>query len=244
MGKVGDKIMCKRPSIAAFGLTAMLALGAAGCSGAGDDGTLPTLEPLDDASNVEEATTTTTESTTSTTAATTTSSVVEDTIRPELDPANWETDLDEIFGRYLLYLEAIDTAYGPPSVDANYAPLADLAGSEAMADITADIETYQSAGHVLVVADDSMESNDLRLPRPTSLDKIEGNEVVIQDCWIADRTKETVGGEVVETWSFPTVFNVTMKVIDGEWRVFASVVAADESDGWDECNDKFANLGN
>ncbi|MEM7325132.1 MAG: hypothetical protein AAF531_18730 [Actinomycetota bacterium] len=214
-----------------------------GCSSSGDD---DVLAPLDTTADVEETSTSTTEPTTTTSETTTTTeptTTTEDTVRPELDPDNWTSDLDEIFGRYLLYWQALDEAYARPEADPDNKDLADLVGAEALVDVRADIDQgYLQGGLVLVIADDSLEEHVLRLPRPTSLTKTEGNEVIIQDCWIADRTKETLDGEIIETWSFPTVFNVTMQVIDSEWRVFASVTAEDGSDGWDECNAYFANL--
>lgn len=214
------------------------ALFLAACSSSGDnDG----LAPLESSATSTETSTTTTVTTTTTTEATTTTAEPTTTIQPELDPANWDSDLDEIFGRYLLYWQALDAAYA--EADPESSALADLIGSAALVDVQADIEqNYLSTGHVLVISDDSAEEHVLRLPRPMALDKTEGNEVIIQDCWVADRTKQTSDGGVVETWSFPTVFNATMKVIDGHWRVFASVTAADGSDGWDECNEYFANL--
>lgn len=216
-----------------------VALLLAGCSSSGDE---DVLAPLESSATSAESSTTTTEATT-TTEPTTTTTEPTTTVQPELDPANWNSDLDEIFGRYLLFWQAYDAAYAPPEANPDYPPLAELAGEEALADFRSDIEqNYASAGHVLVIAEDSIEEHVLRLPRPVDLDKTEGNEVIIQDCWVADRTKETLDGEVLETWSFPTVFNATMRVIDGEWRVFANVTAADGSDGWEECNSYFADL--
>ncbi|MEM9655443.1 MAG: hypothetical protein AAGA65_25355 [Actinomycetota bacterium] len=214
-----------------------------GCSSSGDD---DVLAPLDTTANVEETSTSTTESTTTTSETTTTTeptTTTEDTVRPELDPDNWTSDLDEIFGRYLLYWQALQEAFAPPAANPDYEPLVGLVGTEMLADVRGNIATYRDADEVLVIPEGSLDEHVLRLPRPVSLSKTEGAEVVIQDCWVADQRVETPTGELVDELDFPTVFNATMRVIDGEWRVFANGVAEDGSDGWDECNRYFANLG-
>ncbi len=219
-------------------LVVVLAVLASACSSGGD---VQALEPIE--SSTTEATTTSTEAETTTTEVTTaTSEVAAEVARPELDPANWQTESDEIFGRYLLYWQAIDEAYGPPKADPDLPALDELARPEALAEIRENIQAFQDFGELIVVPEDSVEDHILWIPDVVPLDKTEGNEVVIQDCWLQDNVRQTEAGEVLEETFKNQLLNVTMQVIDGEWRLFASVTASDESTGWDECNQLFEDL--
>jgi len=110
---------------------ACLALVAA-CSDSGEDDAAPAV----DSSATTITTTSTVETTTSSTttippASTTDTSLIDsafaDAERPELEiPTEWDSDLDEIYGRYLLYWEALYGAIGPPFAEPEYPPLLDL----------------------------------------------------------------------------------------------------------------------
>lgn len=219
-------------------LVVLFALFAAACSG---DGDVQALEPSESSAN--EATTTTTEAEITTTAATSTSTEASaDVARPELDPANWQTESDEVFGRYWLAWEALNEAYAPPFADADVPQVAELVGAEWLVDFEENVEEFRQYGEVVMIPEGSVEEHVLWIPNPVPLDKIEGNEVVIQDCWIRDHVVESEEGDVLDTVFENRLMNVTMKVIDGEWRLFASVTASDESTGWDECDEYFAGL--
>jgi hypothetical protein len=82
-----------------------------------------------------------------------------------------------------------------------------------------------------------LDDHGLRLPNPAPLEKIEGQRVVIQDCWIQDEVAETLDGGRSEQRRGTKLLNVDMIVADGEWRVLAVVEADERSDGYQECQD-------
>ena len=205
---------------------------AGGCS-SGDDDQL--VLPTTDSTTTSSQPPRTTEASTTTT--TETPPETSDT-KPDLEiPTEWESDLDEIFGRYLLYWDVYKVAIGPPRADPQYPLLAEMLTEEAFVDIAATIQEYRDFDVVSVVPEGSINEHILRLPNPSLLAKAEGAEVVIQDCWVQDTEQRSIDGELVEAAFQSVLFNVTMRVVDGEWRVAASTRASEESSGYQECTD-------
>jgi hypothetical protein len=215
-----------------------LAVVAAACSGSSsaDEGLPPvTLDP----------TTTSASSTTTTVATTTSSSTTTSTPAPtvpggKLDleiPTECDSDLDEIYGRYLLYWDAFLIAMGPPQADPNYPPLAELAGADLHSELILQIERRRDADEVLVDSENSATDHGLRLPNPAVLTKTEGNEVTIQDCFLDAIVGQTVDGQVLDDSVVSDLLNIKMKVIGGEWRVLGIREALPESSGYEECKD-------
>ncbi len=155
------------------------------------------------------------------------------------DPANWQTESDELFGRYLMYTAALEEAYGLPAADPDRVDFDALAGSEAAEDVRADIGSFRDTGRVLVVEPDSADEHVVWMPSEVPVDKSEGNEVEIQDCWILDQSVQTLEGEVMNSFFTPALYDVTMKVVDGEWKVWAWASATADSAGWDWCFEVF-----
>lgn len=201
-----------------------------GCSSSDDGLSLPTTESSITTSTQSPRTT---ESVTTTETSTTTPDT-----KPELEiPTEWESDLDEIFGRYLLYWEAEAIAIGPPAADPSYPPLRELLTEGFLADIGQQMQEYQDANVVSVIPEGSINEHIVRLPSPSVLDKSEGREVVIQDCWVQDTEQQRLDGEITQTVLQSVLFNVTMRVVDDEWRVAASIRASEQSSGYQECTD-------
>lgn len=211
----------------------------AACSGSSgaDDGLAPAVS-LDSSTTTAPSTTTTTVATT-TSSSSTTSSTPTPTVpggKPDLEiPTEWESDLDEIYGRYLLYWDALGIAMGPPAPDPDYPPLAELAEAALYEELQGQIEERRDSGRVVLEGPDT--DHGLRLPNPAVLTKTEGNEVIIQDCFIDGRIVQTLDGEILDDSVVPKLTNVNLKVIDGEWRVPAVVEALPESSGYQECKD-------
>ncbi len=62
--------------------------------------------------------------------------------------------------------------------------------------------------------------------------------MIIQDCWVNDsEIRSGEDGTLDIAYRESVLRNVTMKVIDGEWRVWASVDASETSSGYDQCTD-------
>lgn len=214
------------------------ALLAGACSDGSSD--VQPLPPEPDESTSSSSSTTTglpaVASTTSTTALEPSSSTLPNG-KPILEiPTEWDSELDEIFGRYLLYWDALAIAFGPPEADFDYPPLEELAEPEALDDLEQQLRESRDSGQVLVETDTATDHIP-RLPNPSVLSKTEGNEVVIQDCFIDGRVLKTVGGEVIDDQVVAKLMNVKMEVLGGEWRVGAVREASPESDGYEECRD-------
>lgn len=161
---------------------------------------------------------------------------------PQLDPAGWENEVDEIVGRYLLMWSGLNEAYGPPTADP-IVPLAEEIGSEEFyAGVQQELAGYQDLGQVFLIADDSLEDHILLLPDWMPDEKSEGAVVTMQDCWIQDNTLQTEDGQVVETFFQAELLDVEMEVMFGEWRVVSNDSAAADSSGWAECNSHFEKL--
>ncbi len=154
------------------------ALLAAGCGGDGSDDpeSFPPIDADVDASTSQPSVSavdsdagdgvTPSSSTSTTVAGATTADGT--TEKPDLDiPTEWDSDLDEIFGRYQLYWEAFYIAAGPPVPDIDYAPLLELTAPEAIDDLGEDFEVYEDDEVVLVLPEDSISQHVLRLPNPT-----------------------------------------------------------------------------
>ncbi len=218
-------------------LTAVSIAGAA-CSSNDDPESFPPIETsttADETTTTTERTTTTVETTTTTAPSTTTLP----TEKPDLEiPTEWDSELDEIFGRYLLYWDAFVIAMGPPEADPNYEPLIGLMEAEALADLREQIDETRLAGEIIVDPEDSKTAHGDRLPNPSTLTQSEGNEAVIQDCYVDALVVQALDGTVLNDAVAADLLNVKMKVIDGEWRVFAVRDAAPESSGYEECRDQ------
>ena len=219
-------------------ITATLLAGA--CTSSDDDGTFAPLTPAE-TSEAQETTTTTQTTTTETTVNETAFADME---RPELEiQTEWESDLDEIFGRYLMYWEALYNALGPPRADPNYQPLLELLGTDvAVEDVQAQVQGFQDRNEVVIRTENSLDDHGLRLPNPSVLEKTEGNLVVIQDCWIRDDVTRFLDGKPSDEAFSTVLWNVTMVVDDGEWKYLGAAEADERSDGYQECQDLFDTL--
>lgn len=219
---------------------AIIGLLAAACSSGSDVEDLPPLaEAADDQATSSSTSSSSSSSTTS--SSSTSSSTTEPTTpsgKPDLEiPTEWDSELDEIFGRYLLYWQAIDIALAPPEADPDYPPLKDLAVPAAYDDLHQQIADIKAAGHVYVEPPESTTAHVVRLPNPTFTGKVEGNEVVIQDCYTSAQVRQTIEGEVIDDEVGRRLLNINMLVVDGEWTVLAVVRAGADSAGYDECID-------
>jgi hypothetical protein len=204
------------------------------CSGsAGEEGLAPV--------SLDSTTTTSSPPTTASTSTTTATEPPTSTTpsgKPLLEiPTSWESDLDEIFGRYLLYWDAVLIASGPPEADPNYPPLVELADPALYEEVAAQIQASKEAGEIIYDPENSQTDHGLRLPNPAVLTKTEGNEVVLQDCFINGWVLQTTDGQVLDDSVVAKLKNVKMKVIDGDWRVFGVRDAAPGSSGYQECTD-------
>ncbi|MGH1491521.1 MAG: hypothetical protein ACRBK7_19330 [Acidimicrobiales bacterium] len=219
---------------------------AGACTSASDGATLQSgTEP--ETTTTAKPTTVPTTAPTTTSTSTTETTVVEtafaDMERPELEvQTEWETDLDEIFGRYLMYWEALYNAGGPPEADPDYQPLLDLLDPGVVSSVLSQVQGLAEADSVIFRPEGSLDDHGLRLPNPSVLEKTEGNRVVIQDCWIRDDVIEHLDGSDRTEYFMTVLWNVDMIVVDGEWKYFAAVEADDRSDGYQECQDLFDTL--
>jgi hypothetical protein len=223
-------------SNAALVVGVVLAVAVAACSSGSSD-----VEALPPASDEQVSTSSST--TTSSTVATTTTAMPESTPstladgKPILEiPTEWDSDLDEIFGRYLLYWEALAIAAGPPEASPEYAALAELVDPADLAELKEQLEANLEAGHVYMEGDTGTEHVP-RLPNPSVLSKTEGNEITIQDCFVDARALVNVDGDVLDDEVVVSLLNVKMIVVDGEWRVSGIRDASPESDGYRECRE-------
>jgi hypothetical protein len=190
----------------------------------------------------EPADTTTSSTTTTTSTTTTVPSTTEppDVTRPSIEvPTSWNNNRDEIFGRYLLYFEAFDAALGPPFADpddpATRSILEDVLKPDAFADALATIESFQERDLVVVRDEDTIDEHVLRIPKVQPLGKEEGRKVLIQDCWIRDYETYTPEGSFIESFDDLLLFNATMEVVDGEWKVRSNIKQEPGDVGYDWC---------
>jgi hypothetical protein len=87
---------------------------------------------------------------------------------------------------------------------------------------------------MLELPENSRTEHLLRVPNASVLGGDEGDEVILQDCWIDDFRQRTVDGEVVAEAAEAKLMNVVMKIIDGEWRVHGVSRATPETDGFQQ----------
>jgi len=157
-------------------------------------------------------------------------------VRPVVDiPAGWPSEIEAVYGRYWLYWEAFAAAHGPPAADPTFAPLEELSTPANWASLQDQLRDFRREGLVLERPEPSMTEHLLRLPNAAVLQGDEGEEVVLQDCWIDDFVQRTVDGAVVAEAREATLMNVMMKVVGGEWRVDGVTRASPESDGVEQC---------
>ncbi|MGB5756444.1 MAG: hypothetical protein WBM50_05975 [Acidimicrobiales bacterium] len=157
-------------------------------------------------------------------------------VRPEVRiPDGWDSDVEEVYGRYWLYWEAFAAAHAPPNADPSFEPLRELSTPDNWRSLQADIRSFAEDGLVLVLPENSITEHLIRIPNASVLAKDEGADVVLQDCWIDDFVQQTVDGRVVAETKEARLMNVTMKVTDGEWRVDGVARATPESDGYEQC---------
>ena len=157
-------------------------------------------------------------------------------VRPTVEiPAAWPSEIEAVYGRYWLYWEAFAAAHAPPGADPTFAPLEELSTPTNWASLQEQLRAFARDGLVLQLPERSITEHLLRLPNGAVLDGGEGEEVVLQDCWIDDFVQRTVDGEVVSEANQATLMNVVMRVVGGEWRVDGVTRASPESDGVDQC---------
>lgn len=157
-------------------------------------------------------------------------------VRPTIEiPATWDSEIEALFGRYWLYWDAFAAAYGLPSADPSFAPLQELSTPKNWASLQTSLRDFAEEGVVLVLPERSATEHLIRIPNATVLDSQEGAEAVIQDCWIDDFVQQTVSGDVIAETKEAKLMNVTMKVLDGSWRVDGVTRAAPDADGYDQC---------
>ncbi|MEM9655386.1 MAG: hypothetical protein AAGA65_25060 [Actinomycetota bacterium] len=159
-------------------------------------------------------------------------------VRPEVEiPTAWDSQIEALFGRYWLYWEAFAAAYGPPNADPEFGPLRDLSTPDNWDSLQQQLQGFVEDGLVLVLPDRSVTEHLIRLPDTAVLDSAEGAEVVLQDCWIDDFIQQTVAGEVIAETGEAKLMNVTMMMLDGDWRVAGVTRAAPDADGYDQCQE-------
>lgn len=162
--------------------------------------------------------------------------VAEEPIRPAVEiPEEWPSEIEAVYGRYWLYWEAFAAAHGPPGADPTYGPLAELSTPANWDSLEEQLRSFAEDGLVLELPVGSISEHLLRLPDAAILTGAEGEEVVLQDCWIDDFVQRTVEGAVVDEAHEAKLMNVVMRVVDGEWRVDGVTRASSESDGVEQC---------
>jgi len=157
-------------------------------------------------------------------------------VRPVIEiPTEWPSEIEELYGRYWLYWQAFAAAHGPPGADSTYGPLRELSSPVNWTSLEDQLRSFAADGLVLELPEDSITEHLLRIPNASVLAGDEGDEVILQDCWIDDFVRRTVDGDVVAEAHEAKLMNVVMKVIDGEWRVHGVSRATPESDGYQQC---------
>lgn len=160
----------------------------------------------------------------------------EEPVRPEVDiPAEWPSEIEAVYGRYWLYWDAFAAAHAPPGADPTFAPLRELSTEANWASLQDQLEAFASDGLVLELPEPSITEHLLRLPDAALLEGTEGEEIVLQDCWVDDFVQRTVDGIVVSEAREAKLMNVVMKVVGGEWRVDGVTRASPDSDGVEQC---------
>ncbi|MGI9596070.1 MAG: hypothetical protein ACR2QK_07920 [Acidimicrobiales bacterium] len=156
--------------------------------------------------------------------------------RPEVViPTNWDSAIEEVYGRYWLYWEAFAAAHALPNADPSFEPLRSLSTDENWESLNEQLSAFADDGLVLVLPENSITEHLVRLPNSSVLTGDEGDEVVLQDCWVDDFVQQTVDGHVLVEAKEAKLMNVVMKVVKGQWRVDGVARATAESDGFEQC---------
>jgi hypothetical protein len=157
-------------------------------------------------------------------------------VRPVVEiPDSWDSSADELFGRYWLYWDAFAAAHAPPHADPSFEPLRSLSTETNWESLQAQLRGFAEDGLVLALPPDSVTEHLVRLPNAAVFDKVDGAEVLLQDCWIDDFIQQTLDGTVVTATTEAKLMNVVMKVVEGQWRVDGVARATPDSDGYDQC---------
>ena len=157
-------------------------------------------------------------------------------VRPTVEiPDDWPSAVEAVYGRYWLYWEAFEAAHGPPIADPDYEPLQELSTEENWESLHEQLKTFAEDGVILTLPDPSDTEHLIRIPNTSVLTEEEGAEVILQDCWIDDFIQQTLDGQVLAEGKEAKLMNVTMRVVDGEWRVDGIARATTESDGFEQC---------
>jgi hypothetical protein len=157
-------------------------------------------------------------------------------IRPVVEiPAEWDSAIEAVYGRYWLYWEAFAAAHGPPHADPDYGPLRELSTDKNWSSLQRQLQAFADDGLLLALPEPSATEHMIRIPNTSVLTQEEGAEVILQDCWIDDFVQQTVDGVVVDEGKEAKLMNVVMTVVDGEWRVDGVSRATIESDGYEQC---------
>ncbi len=157
-------------------------------------------------------------------------------VRPIVEiPDEYPSAIEAVYGRYWLYWDAFAAAHGLPYADPSYGPLEELSTAENWESLQGQLRTFADEGLVLTLPEPSATEHMIRIPNTSILDEEEGAEVILQDCWIDDFVQQTVDGRVIVEQKEAKLMNVTMRVVDGEWRVDGVSRATAASDGDREC---------
>lgn len=157
-------------------------------------------------------------------------------VRPTVEiPTEWPSEIEAMYGRYWLYWDAFAAAHAPPGADPDFAPLRELSTEANWASLQDQLQSFADDGLVLELPEPSITEHLLRLPDAALLEGVEGEEIVLQDCWIDDFVQRTLDGAVVAEARKATLMNVVMKVVGGEWRVDGVTRAPPDSDGVEQC---------
>lgn len=157
-------------------------------------------------------------------------------IRPVVEiPDEWNSEIEAVYGRYWLYWDAFAAAHGPPGADPTYGPLQELSTPTNWASLQEQLNSFARDGLVLELPEASITEHLLRLPDAAVLTGDEGEEVILQDCWIDDFVQRTLDGRVVAEAREAKLMNVVMRVQGGQWRVDGVSAAPSLSDGVEQC---------
>lgn len=157
-------------------------------------------------------------------------------VRPVVEiPTDWPSEIEAVYGRYWLYWDAFAAAHAPPGADPTFAPLRELSTEANWLSLQDQLHAFAGDGLVLELPQPSITEHLLRLPDAALLEGAEGEEIVLQDCWVDDFVQRTVDGTVVSEAREAKLMNVVMKVVGGEWRVDGVTRASPDSDGVEQC---------
>lgn len=154
--------------------------------------------------------------------------------RPVVEiPSEWDSESDEIIGRFRLYREALAVAAGPPKADPDFPPLQELAADYPL--IRSRIEQLQRDDLVIVIPEGSINEHMITLPEQSDLSRVEGNTVTLFDCWVQDVVLQTLDGDEIDAVFNSSLGVATMIVQDGEWKLFDIEPASPFEDAYWDC---------